>query len=114
MKEYTAIIKEGDFQWEEVHKIPDNLDPEETIRINVDRFNRFNRRSYIFVKLVRKRKGSSKQVHEWKKVSLVTEKGGFDKMKCCICGATGKRYGLGQNIVTVDSKYDRTYCTFKK
>lgn len=41
--------------------------------------------------------------HNWIKISLVTEKGGYDKMKCTQCGATGKRYGLYG--VRIDSKF---------
>jgi len=40
--------------------------------------------------------------HVWEKTSLVTERGGYDRMRCRLCGATGKRYGLGQNGVAVD------------
>jgi len=42
--------------------------------------------------------------HDWEKISLVTEKGGYDKMKCRRCGAEGKRYGLGQSGVKVNRK----------
>jgi hypothetical protein len=32
--------------------------------------------------------------HHWRKTSLVTESGGFDKQKCELCDATGKRFGI--------------------
>ena len=33
--------------------------------------------------------------HQWDKASLVTEVGGYDRMVCTRCGATGKRYAVG-------------------
>ena len=46
--------------------------------------------------------------HDWKKKSLVTEKGGYDKYQCSLCGATGKRFGLAQ-FVTPDRHFT-IYC----
>jgi hypothetical protein len=46
--------------------------------------------------------------HQWGKLSLVTEKGGFDRMQCEICGVTGKRYSLGGNV-QIDAKYKKKY-----
>lgn len=49
--------------------------------------------------------------HDWRKTSLVTEAGGYDRMKCERCGITGKRYGLGQHGVIRDKKYSAVkYC----
>lgn len=45
--------------------------------------------------------------HEWEKSSLVTERGGYDKMKCAYCGATGKRYGLGQESPIPDKPFTK-------
>lgn len=42
--------------------------------------------------------------HDWGKVSLMTEKGGYDKMRCKRCGVTGKRYGLGANGAKLDKE----------
>ena len=42
--------------------------------------------------------------HEWEKVSLVTEAGGYDRMRCSRCGVEGKRYGLGVGSVHPDSR----------
>jgi hypothetical protein len=57
--------------------------------------------------------------HQWEKTSLVTTTSSsgrmFDKMKCRVCGITGRRYGL--DSVTRDAKYrSRKYedCTWKK
>ena len=36
--------------------------------------------------------------HQWEKKSLVTQKGGYDEMRCTICGAIGRRYGLGSGV----------------
>jgi hypothetical protein len=49
--------------------------------------------------------------HTWEKTSLVTERGGYDKMKCTTCKITGKRYGMGQNGVTIDKEFKKQiYC----
>lgn len=44
--------------------------------------------------------------HYFTKTSLVTESGGFDKMKCNHCGITGKRYGIGGGT-TIDPKWKK-------
>jgi len=49
--------------------------------------------------------GADETPHEWEKTSLVTEAGGYDKMRCKRCGVTGKRYGLGQGSVQIDGRY---------
>lgn len=49
-----------------------------------------------------------KMKHLWEKKSLVTEKGGYDLMRCMSCGVIGKRYGLGQRGVT--TKKGQEYC----
>jgi len=36
--------------------------------------------------------------HEWGKASLMTEKGGYDRYRCRLCGGTGKRYGLSETV----------------
>ena len=41
--------------------------------------------------------------HTWQKASLVTERGGYDRYRCTVCGATGKRYGLN-DFITPDKK----------
>lgn len=43
--------------------------------------------------------------HDWEKTSLVTEAGGYDRMRCRNCGITGKRYGLGEAGVMRDRKF---------
>lgn len=110
MKEYTAIITDGKKEWEEHHNIPDKLDPTETVKTTLRMFNRSRGTTYSFVKFKRQRTANTKQVHDWGKSSLVTEKGGYDKMKCKNCGATGRRYGTGTNGVVPDAKFDHTYC----
>jgi len=37
--------------------------------------------------------------HDWEKESLVTEVGGYDKMKCLKCGAEGRKYDLGGGVI---------------
>jgi len=49
-----------------------------------------------------------RNVHKWTKASLVTEKGGYDRMVCELCGAKGKRHGLGS--ITADKRYDQKFC----
>ena len=41
--------------------------------------------------------------HQWEKVSIVTETGGYDRMRCTHCGLKGKRWGLGAGGVLADS-----------
>jgi hypothetical protein len=52
-------------------------------------------------------------LHQWTKTSLVTERGGYDRMTCEVCGAKGKRYGMGQFGVKADRK-TQEYCKLKK
>lgn len=51
------------------------------------------------------RRTLQRKLHDWQKLSLVTEVGGFDQMKCSKCTITGRRYGLGQQGVNRESKY---------
>lgn len=44
-------------------------------------------------------KGNGHKAHKWRKASLVTEAGGFDRYCCEDCGATGKRHGLNSYVV---------------
>lgn len=58
---------------------------------------------------VRMGAGKAELPHKWRKSNLVMvmgERGGpsFDTYKCERCEATGKRYGLGDNI-TLDKKF---------
>lgn len=46
--------------------------------------------------------------HDWRKASLVTERGGYDRYKCERCGAKGKRYGLSEGIVP--DKHNQKFC----
>ena len=110
MKEYTAIIQSGDKQWEEHHGVPDLLDPEETVKTTLRMFNEQRKTNYTFVRFKHQRSKNIKHVHNWTKKTLVTERGGFDKMECTNCGATGKRYGMGTNGIKVDAKFDHKYC----
>lgn len=110
MKEFTVIIKDEKSTWEEGWCVPENVDVEEFVSKEINDFNKERGYSRSFVGIKRKRSIDMKQTHNWDKVSLVTERGGFDKMKCTICGATGKRFGLGQNGIRVDSKFDPKYC----
>lgn len=109
----TAIISSGKDKWEENHPVPEEKNPLSYIKQIVDSFNKERGYDYEVIRIVRKRRGKTKQQHNWAKKSLVTEKGGYDKMVCTNCGATGKRYGLGNYGVKVDSKYHPIYCNSK-
>jgi len=45
--------------------------------------------------------------HNWEKTNLITKASrgmSFDEMECKNCGATGRRYGLGQNGVEMSAR----------
>lgn len=56
--------------------------------------------------------------HTWRKTNLVTIIKGsqaYDTMRCEVCGATGKRHGLGASGVTLDREYKKLIiCPGKK
>lgn len=112
MKQIKAILcKKSNTKttWEEIHKIPEGSNPKEYIENIITSFNKERGYDYMLVRLKRTRKGTLRVVHNWQKVSLVTEKGGYDKYKCSLCGATGRRYGVS-NFIRPDKKFDATYC----
>ena len=109
----TVIISSGTSKWKEDHSVPEEENPLSYIKKIVDDFNKERGYNYKVERLVRKRRGQVKQKHNWDKKSLVTERGGYDKMICLNCGATGKRYGLGNNGVKADSRYHPVYCNAK-
>lgn len=122
---YTMKVKhEGKADseaWEEKNTahVENDVTAEEHAKAIVEMFNhtlRPRERPREFVEIVNDDAGNAKAQHVWEKVSLVTEKGGYDKMKCSVCGATGKRHGLGQNGVTVDTKFKKYgfFCPGKK
>ena len=47
--------------------------------------------------------------HEWEKLSLFTEPGGYDRMRCRLCHVEGRRYGVGQRGVSVKGRRS-DYC----
>jgi hypothetical protein len=53
----------------------------------------------------RKLRDGSREPHDWEKSSLVTEVGGYDRMKCSKCNITGRRYGLGDTGTRRDEAY---------
>ena len=61
MKKVKALVREvrkkGEpFEWEEIHEVPDEEEPEAYIRETIEIFNRANRCKYEFVKIVRTRR----------------------------------------------------------
>lgn len=74
----------------------------------VERFNatlRPGETPRVFTGKVRLLLGESVRLHTWEKASLVTESGGYDRMRCTVCLATGKRYGLGQGGIKLDKGF---------
>lgn len=96
--------------WQEDYNHDGDGDPEKIITNLIERFNATLRPREKPRRLVKILSFSfvpqaPKPVpHIWDKASLVTERGGYDRMKCRACGAKGKRYGLGQHGVTLDSR----------
>ena len=66
MRAFKVLIKEGVYEFEQIYNVPDALDPEITIRTNIKMFNRYNRRSYEFIKIVRTRKENGRNIHSSK------------------------------------------------
>lgn len=62
-------------------------------------------RKRVFVGVL-KSHGKGDVHHVWEKASLVTERGGYDRMRCRNCEATGKRHGLSQTVI-IDTKFKK-------
>jgi hypothetical protein len=112
MKVNYAAATDDSSAWDEPMSevVEDNVTAEEHAQSIVDFFNRTLRPGERPRKLVSVTETELKtkiMPHQWEKVSLVTEKGGYDRMKCSNCGATGKRYGLGLSGVAIDNKYKK-------
>lgn len=117
---YKALIKqEGTDQiWNEEFSdlVVDNMTALRHCQFLIEHFNNTLRpgeypRIVISVRPVKNTAHLENTVHQkhlWKKMSLVTEKGLYDKYRCELCGATGKRYGLIE-FVTPDRKFT-IYC----
>lgn len=97
-----------EYEWDDVH---DEESAREKAQQLVDSFNRTLREGEVerVLEEVELIEGQRYAVHEhqWDKTSLVTEAGGYDRMKCEKCGITGKRYGVGQDGITRDDKYKK-------
>jgi hypothetical protein len=111
---YVAVIEEidSDRTWKESFSdlVVDNMTILQHCEFMIKRFNATLRPGELPRKVISVRP-TDKPVnrnHRWKKESLVTEKGGYDKYRCSHCGATGKRYGLAA-FVTPDRKFT-IYC----
>lgn len=96
--------------WEEEFDVPNGWPSVEVQRV-IDRFNATLRPGELprrLVEILSQSKSPPKPIeHTWGKTSLVTEFGkgrSYDRMRCDRCGATGKRYGLGQDGVTLDPR----------
>lgn len=111
---YKAIIQEvgTDRTWAEEFSdlVVDDMTILQHCEYMIKRFNDTLRIGELPRKVIRVRQidKSVNRKHDWKKISLVTEKGGYDRYRCSLCGATGKRYGLAA-FVTPDRK-STIYC----
>ena len=99
----------GDSFWWEEHDTRGE-DPDEFVQKLMDFFNSTlhpgqSRRETLIWESSEGEAIAGKVSHQWTKTSLVTEVGGFDKMRCETCGITGKRYGLGQFDPVRDKKF---------
>jgi hypothetical protein len=100
--------------WEETHETDAPGPPEEIIGAVIRRFNetlRPGEKARRLVRIISNEATAPKPFvlhHKWGKQNLVTisdRHGMYDKMKCSVCGAMGKRFGLGS--VTPDKKFSR-------
>jgi len=107
---YSAVIKQSNTGriWVEEYSdlVVDDMTELRHCQFLIKRFNetlrpRESPREVVNVRPIIKNLNRN---HKWQKVSLVTEKGGYDVYRCAICGATGKRYGLA-GFVTPDRKF---------
>lgn len=93
--------------------------PEQIIGRILDNFNSTLRAGELPRRLVRIVSSDGAPVahvipHVWEKQNLVTinERNGiYDKQKCRICGATGKRFGLGPDVVLDAKSAKQKSCT---
>lgn len=99
----TIDYAAGGSPWTE-HFNTDKEDPQVFLEEMIERFNASLRRGEKARKLISWEPTDKHKAlrHDWGKTSLVTEAGGYDKMRCKRCGATGRRYGL--EGVLIDSK----------
>ena len=111
---YIMVIKSvgEDFIWEEtmVELVNDYVTSEQRASEIVNNYNQTLRLNEKARELISVRNTVQTEnvilKHSWEKTSLVTEIGGYDKYKCKVCGVTGKRYGLNENII-IDSKFKK-------
>jgi len=105
---YTLRVKKKDqpdsSAWDEVMKynVEDGVSEEEHGRGIVEMFNQTRREGEVervFISAVPVSNEEKAFEHNWEKMSLVTEVGGYDRYECSRCGAKGKKYGLSERVV---------------
>lgn len=110
---FSITIEYADYSgeaWQETlddRRVKDVRDAWYYGHIVVDEFNRGLRPGERARRLLAVEVVGESEVHEWRKVNLVTimdRHGMYDKMQCEHCGITGKRFGIGGNV-TRDTKY---------
>ncbi len=106
--------------WEEFDKpgVTDQASAEAAAQGLIDFFNdtlREGERRRVLLKVVylgrngegnaRKLSSAQREEHDWHKQSLITERGGYDRMECSKCGITGRRYGFGNVGIRRESAF---------
>jgi hypothetical protein len=118
VKTIRVLLRDAEgYRWIEDFTIPPITPALKWAQSTVDRFNTTLRpgesvRTVLRVRVIKQHTTNEKMNHEWEKSCLVTQMGkgcSYDTMKCVRCGATGKRYGLGQHGVQPDKEKWR-YC----
>jgi hypothetical protein len=113
---YKMLVKDAyhKFSEEIVAIVEDAITEVEHVKGLLEYFNKTlkpgeTKRHLVLLRKINNNK-EARLDHEWKKESLVTEKGGYDRYKCSRCKITGKRYGLS-NYIKIDKKFEKkVYC----
>lgn len=101
--------------WSEDYETDTIGEPVEIIGKLLNSFNatlRPNEKPRRLIKIISSEASERKPLiipHSWEKQNLVTiidRHGIYDKMKCKICGITGKRHGVGPHVAH-DPKFDK-------
>lgn len=106
MKKIKAVIghENSDRGWEEEFDIEDDVNAEEFVSSLVSHFNNTLRPGEQRRKLISVSDTGEKgtQNHKWSKTNVITIRGRnglYDTVVCDICGITGRRYGIGREVI---------------
>lgn len=108
MRIRLTIRHKGAKDWYEEYD-PGSEDPQKFAADMINSFNASLRpgerpRTLVGWEDISAKKSKEPLRHRWVKLSLMTETGGYDKMKCEVCGITGKRHGINE-CVDRDSRF---------